>query len=136
MDLALGPPVTRARLRPRPWPLLFLLLSAVGCAGDPDVDAAEAALDVGHMIERARWESAPPGCEGQRGEGLRLATCDGAPSLGALVDYEGRVLCVDAIALLVVEARPSAITPVAGDPSPQPNRPPPPEVSTTTTIAP
>ncbi|MCZ7680698.1 MAG: hypothetical protein M5U28_18780 [Sandaracinaceae bacterium] len=48
----------------------------------------------------------------------------------------GRVLCVDAIALLVVEARPAAITPVAGDPSPQPNRPPPPEVGTTTTIAP
>ncbi len=127
--------MTRGRTRARPWPLLLLLLTAPGCAGDPDVDPAQAALDVGPAIERSRWEGAPPGCEGQSGEGLRLAACDGAPSLGALVDFEGRVLCVDAIALLVVEARPAAITPVAGDPSPQPNRPPPPEVGTTTAAA-
>lgn len=124
--------MTRGRLRPRRWPLLLLSFVAVligGCVGHPDVDGAAAPLAFEVTVERSRWEHAPPGCEDLAGEGLLLAGCEGAPGLAALLDLDGRVRCVDAAGLLAYEAHTmSTIAPVAGDPSPQPNRPPPPEM--------
>lgn len=94
---------------------------------------ADLALDAASLaavaIERPVWEAAPAGCEGVREGGLAVASCEGEPSLAALVDRHGAVLCVDALSLIVLEAHGLSATswPSAGDPSPQPNRPPPPE---------
>lgn len=131
--------MNRGRLRPRRWPLLLLSLATVligGCVGDPDVDGAATPLAFEVTIERSRWEQAPPGCEDLADDGFLLAGCEGAPGLAALLDLEGRVRCVDVAALLAQEAHTlSAITPVAGDPSPQPNRPPPPEMESSSSTS-
>jgi hypothetical protein len=104
-----------------------LALSVSGCIGDP-----LAALDRPEpeaTVERAEWEPAPAGCEGVDAKSLRLAVCEGEPLLGALVDWRGDVRCVDSFSLLTLELGPSeSIDPVAGDPSPQPNHPRPPEL--------
>lgn len=106
---------------------VLLALSISGCAGDPLV-----ALDPPEREERvarAEWEVAPPGCEGVEARGLRLAVCEGEPLLGALVDGEGDVRCVDSFSLLRLElSATQPFDPVAGDPSPQPNYPRPPDL--------
>ncbi len=107
--------------------LALALVSFAGCAGDPDVDGAAQALVMTVSVDRPTWQRAPAGCEDISTEGLSLAACEGAPSLGALIVARGMVRCVDALALLRFDARSMGpITPTAGDPSPQPNRPPPP----------
>ncbi len=116
-------------LRIRPSALLaalaVLAASLVGCAGDPQLESAVAPATL--TVDRTLCEVAPPGCEGVRGDGLTLASCRGEPLLGALVDAAGGVRCVDALSLLQVEIGPRSSTSLAaGDPSPQPNRPPPP----------
>lgn len=128
---------SRSRVQLALATLVFALAPLAGCAGDPDIDidGAPQALIVADAVARPTWQAAPAGCEGLSSEGLTIARCEGAPLLGALVDARGMVRCVDAIALLRVETlsfRP--ITPLAGDPSPQPNRPqpirpPPPELA-------
>ncbi|HEY8430554.1 MAG TPA: hypothetical protein VIL20_19375 [Sandaracinaceae bacterium] len=101
---------------------------ALGCVGDPDVGAADpvaGSVEAGEVtIERSVWEAAPAGCEGALERGLTIASCEGEPSLAALIDERGEPRCVDARSLILREA--GALTgpsPVAGDPSPQPNRP-------------
>ncbi len=109
--------------------LLFALLTA-GCLGDPDIDGAAVPLSLEPEVEAAAWQAAPAGCEDVRPLGLRLAGCVGAPALGALVDARGRVQCVDALGTFELNPLVTApITPQAGDPSPQPNRPPPPQLA-------
>lgn len=106
---------------------VFLALSVSGCIGDPLVAIDPPEPEV--TVERADWEPAPAGCEGIDANALRLALCEGEPLLGALVDWRGDVHCVDSFSLLTLEVGSSEpIDPVAGDPSPQPNHPRPPEV--------
>ncbi len=107
---------------------ILVVLGSAGCIGDPDVEGVRSSL-VLVEVERTRWEPAPPGCEGQSVE-LGLRICEGAPSLGALVDSEERVVCVDSLALLAEERQIVGGGVFGGDPSPQPNRPPPPELYT------
>jgi hypothetical protein len=107
--------------------IVALALSAAGCIGDPLAALAPPEPDV--SVERASWESAPAGCEDADAPGLKVATCDGEPLLGALVDGQGEVHCVDALSLLQAELGPTEpFDPRAGDPSPQPNHPRPPEL--------
>lgn len=93
---------------------------------DPEIGGADLALE--GSVDGVLWRAAPAGCEDVSPIGLVLVACDGEAALGALVDDQGRVRCVDALARL---ARPVlhrvSVDPRAGDPSPQPNRPPPPE---------
>jgi hypothetical protein len=123
--------------------LCSVLLCA--CAGDPDLAGTHTELE--RAVPRAEWQSAHAGCEdveraciceagaswgtckrgaraGGREECLSLASVEGEPLLGALVDARGGVACVDALSLLLIEldvAHPlGGITPLAGDPSPQP----------------
>ena len=106
---------------------VLLALSVSGCIGDPLVALDPAEPDI--TVERVEWEPAPAGCEGVDAKALRLAACEGEPLLGALIDGRGEVHCVDSFSLLQLELSPTeSIDPVAGDPSPQPNHPRPPEL--------
>lgn len=116
--------MSRSILTPAIVPLALALSAVAGCAGDPDLERTVAPLE---RVERWQWEPAPPGCESVVRTNVTLAACAGEPLLGALVDRQGRVRCVDSLVLLTRELDPSlTIAPLAGDPSPQPNRPPPP----------
>ena len=107
---------------------VLLALSVSGCVGDPLV-AVDPPERPEATVERAEWEPAPAGCEGIDARALRLAACEGEPLLGALVDWRGAVHCVDSLSLLQLElGSTQPFDPVAGDPSPQPNRPPPPDL--------
>ncbi len=104
------------------------LVSLAACELPDDVEAARGSLALS-PVDAARWRAAPAGCEDVMDTGLVLALCDGEPMLGALVDTDGQVRCVDALGLLVPPTRLDVrLDPRAGDPSPQPNRPPPPFV--------
>lgn len=106
---------------------VFLAFSAAGCIGDPLAAPDRPEPEV--SVERAQWEPAPAGCEGVDAKALTLAACEGEPLLGALVDRGGDVRCVDSFSLLTLELSPTQpVDPVAGDPSPQPNHPRPPEL--------
>jgi hypothetical protein len=113
--------------RARSFVAVFLailgLVSIGGCGAPEDLEVAQAEL-VSRVVAGPQWRAAPAGCEEVHEAGLVLAACDGEPALGALVDAEGRVRCVDALGLLVTPTRLSLrIDPRAGDPSPQPNTP-------------
>ncbi|MCC6874180.1 MAG: hypothetical protein IT378_07710 [Sandaracinaceae bacterium] len=90
-------------------------LGGSALAGEPSIAVAPAGVT--WTVARSLWAAAPAGCEGVRGQGL--AGCESEPGLGALLGPDGRVLCVDAIELLSLDAG----DPLAGDPSPQPNLP-------------
>lgn len=100
----------------------LLLLSVSACAGDPDLAARAASLEVevGPAIERARWGAATPGCEGA-GASLSLHAAATEPLLGVLVDARGAVVCVDAMAVLRRERATRAYVPPSHpDPTPTP----------------
>lgn len=108
--------------------LLVVLALASGCAldvpriEDPTLDG----LPVGgglQQVSRAEWEAAEAGCEDAPFAELHLVGCEGEPSLGALVDLEGDVVCVDALSVLRDELHRPAAEPLAADPSPQPSHP-------------
>lgn len=110
-------------------PTLILALSILlgGCLGDPDLGASSAPLDEAPLAEetiaRPAWERAAPGCEDVDLRGLRIATCDGEPLLGALVSSHG-VVCVDALSLLREEVAGRAPdAPTLADPTPTPALP-------------
>ena len=96
------------------------------CVGAPE---GEDMLDDGddhddRTVARDAWVDAPAGCEDTDARDLELVGCQGEPLLGALVDAEGRVRCVDAWSLLARETRFApdvALRP--SDPSPQPSHP-------------
>lgn len=101
--------------------VLFVLLA--GCTGDPDLDGSDATIRLQlEEVERSRCEAAPPGCEGVDIAAVTLYSCEGEPLLGALVDRDGGVLCVDAMSVLIEELR-LVTEPLADDPSPQPSHP-------------
>lgn len=93
-----------------------------GCAGDPDHDAAAAALAGADVVPYAAWSGARAGCEGMDLASLHLAGVEGEPLLAALVRDNGSVACVDAISILIEELELGAVTPLE-DPSPQPSDP-------------
>ncbi len=97
----------------RVLPILAVLTSLAGCAGDPDLAAVASDLALGPPIARVEWEAAAPGCEGVGGE---LRPCAGEPLLGALVAPGGPVLCVDALSVLASER----VAQVYEDPTPTP----------------
>lgn len=122
-------PSSRSRVQLALATLVLALAPLAGCAGDPEIDGAPQALIVADAVASPAWQAAPAGCEDVASEGLTIARCEGAPLLGALIDARGMVRCVDAIAILRVETLSlGPISPAAGDPSPQPNRPPPPDL--------
>ena len=102
---------------------LLLLLGSltVACAGDPDLAASAGSLeeDVGPAIERVRWVAARPGCEGAGGS-LVLHAAATEPLLGVLVDTDGAIVCVDAMALLQEERGPTPTALSFPDPTPTP----------------
>jgi hypothetical protein len=103
---------------------LFAFAALAGCAGDPDLAASTEALEI-REVERARWELALPGCEDAELDSAELRRCAGEPLLGALVDFDGHVVCVDSISLLQAETR-AVRLPTAGalsDPTPTPLSP-------------
>lgn len=113
--------VTRLRLIS---PLLLAALLLAGCLGDATVDATPVLDSLERdfdTLARVHWEAASPGCEDQPIASLTLVTCENEPSLGALVDPEGKVICVDAMQTLLDEL--AAADPLAADPSPQPSHP-------------
>lgn len=97
------------------------------CVGAPDGEDPldrSVHLRVDRSVARDAWIAAPAGCEDTDARGLELVACEGEPLLGALVDPEGRVRCVDARSLLARETRFApdvALRP--SDPSPQPSHP-------------
>lgn len=108
---------------------LFFAASA-GCAvdvarlDDPTLDGDLAGAGL-HQVSRAEWEAAPAGCEDAPFAELHLAGCEGEPTLGALLDSTGKVVCVDALSVLRDELAAAPEDSLAADPSPQPSRPPP-----------
>jgi len=93
-----------------------------GCVGDLAVDG-DALGDVprhADQLATGQWEHAEAGCE-DAPEDLALFRVQDQPLLGALVDGEGEVVCVDAIAVLVDELELAGA--LAADPSPQPSHP-------------
>lgn len=111
--------------------ILGALALASGCAADVsrldrldnptlDGDLANQGL---HQVSRAEWESAPAGCEDAPLWDLHLAGCEGEPALGALLDQDGEVVCVDALGVLREELAAAPAGPLAADPSPQPSYP-------------
>lgn len=104
--------------------LLLLVGTLTACAGDPDLTASAASLEVpevevGPAIERARWSAAVAGCEGAGPSALHAAATE--PLLGVLVDSHGAVVCVDAMALLRQERSTRAHVPSSHpDPTPTP----------------
>ena len=100
---------------------LLALLS--GCVGDLAVDGAptlEGITPLDHTVVMGQWEDAPAGCE-DAPEDLALYRVEDQPLLGALVDDEGGVFCVDAISVLIEELDVAGA--LRADPSPQPSHP-------------
>lgn len=120
-------------------------LSLVGCAMDPGAesfaieDASSDLSSTALLVEQHAWEDALPSCEGvEFSPRARLALAENAPALCVVVDEYG-IACVDTIdtlslldiayAPLEAEAEIGALVPligtapIAGDPSPHPNRP-------------
>lgn len=120
-------------------------LGLIGCAMGPTSeslaidDASSELASTGLLVEESAWEAALPSCEGIAFlPSARLALAENAPALGVVVDEHG-IACVDTIdtlslldiayAPLEAEAEIGALVPligtapIAGDPSPQPNRP-------------
>ncbi|MCA9605392.1 MAG: hypothetical protein KC619_07345 [Myxococcales bacterium] len=106
----------------------LLLVLASGCAAEvtrldnPTLDA-ELATQGLHQVSRAEWEAAPAGCEDAPLWQLHLAGCEGEPTLGALLDDDGEVICVDALGMLREELAAAPTGPLTADPSPQPSYP-------------
>ncbi len=108
--------------------LLLALALGSGCAldvprlEDPTLDGSLAGAGL-HQVARAEWEAAEAGCEDAPIAELHLAGCEGEPALGALLDADGKVVCVDAMSTLRDELdRETPPEPLHADPSPQPSR--------------
>ena len=82
---------------------ILCLFVAAGCAGDPDLGAVSEAITLRVPVERIEWERAIAGCEGAPRRHTVIFPAAGEPSLGALVDLDGHVLCVDSLSLLAAE---------------------------------
>ena len=104
--------------------VILCALVGVACAGDPAHEQAAEASHVDVEIPAEAWSEAEPGCEAaaETHAYLRLAGCAGEPLLGALLDRDGAVVCVDSLSLLLAEQE-VRVDPAAADPSPQPSRP-------------
>lgn len=103
---------------------IFVLALLSGCVGDLAVDgdpSLDGAPTLADTLAIGQWEEAEPGCEDAIRDDLTLYRVDEQPLLGALVDDEGKVICVDALAVLVDELE--AAGALAADPSPQPSHP-------------
>lgn len=100
----------------------LVALFAIGCVATPDDIAVEESFRAPAIA--IEWDAVPEGgCEDADKAELELVRVEGQPYLGALVDREGAVQCVDALAVLVQEIDTLGIAPRAGDPSPQPAMP-------------
>jgi hypothetical protein len=105
-------------------------LSLSGCIGDPDAVGAPASVRDAEptgwtpTIARELWEGAPAGCEDAPTDAYLVRT-EGEPLLGALLDPDGRVLCVDSFSLIEAELQLTRFptTDYSADPSPQPSHP-------------
>ena len=113
------------------WLLVATMLLA-SCAGEESREEAlilgMASFDVPRpelTIPEGIWRDLPAGCEGVLGDGeeVTVAYAENAPTLGVLL-YEGEPLCVDTWGILHIE-----LERVLGDPSPDPMRPLPQELS-------
>lgn len=112
----------------------LLVAIASGCAADvarlddPTLDGDLVGVGL-HQVSRSEWEAAPAGCEDAPLTELHLAGCEGEPTLGALLDDEGKVVCVDSLSVLRDELSTTPEDALSADPSPQPSHPGPMNVS-------
>jgi hypothetical protein len=102
--------------------LSIVSLGAIGCAAATDAAPAEETLRLPTMP--VVWQDAPAGCEETERSELSLVIVANEPFLGALIDPQGTVACVDSLAILAEELATLGVGPRAGDPSPQPARAP------------
>lgn len=79
--------------------LAIVVVALAGCAGEADLGELRSAV-VGPPLPSEAWSDAPASCASVTGRRVRATH---VPELVALVDLEGRVLCVDLLELVAAE---------------------------------
>lgn len=104
----------------------FALTTFEGCVSEDGAGVGqEQGLSLDYVVpsflvpEEIWMQDALAGCEGRlHDDDIAVAWAEGAPSLGVVLDENGRAICVDTWQAIQIE-----LDRVKGDPSPDPMRP-------------